>query len=68
MQTPLINSVAIEPIDTSVAYTGGNIDHGNQNFISEEEKNAFLSSPKTPVKDKKPLVCPGAPERKKVSF
>jgi len=68
MQTPLMNSVAVEPINTNVAYTGESLEHGNQNFISQDEKAAFLSAPKTPVKPKRELVCPGAPERKKVTF
>jgi hypothetical protein len=68
MQTPLMRAITPEPINTDVAYTGASLDHGNQNFISQEEKDAFINAPKTPVKVKKPLVCPGAPERKKLSF
>jgi hypothetical protein len=63
-----MRAITPEPINTSVLYTGQSLDHGNQKFISKEEKEAFLSAPKTPVKITKPLVCPGAPERKKVTF
>jgi len=68
MQTPLMRAITPEPINTDVAYADAGLDHGNQKFISQEEKNAFITAPKTPVKPKKPLVCPGAPERKNLTF
>lgn len=68
MQSPVMRTVTPEPIDTTIVFTGESLNHGNQNFIPKEEKDAFLSAPKTPVKERKPLVCPGAPARKKAPF
>lgn len=56
--------IAPTPIDTVVQFTGQSIDFGTPNFIEPSEAAAFMPAPKTPMKEKMPLVCPGAPARK----
>ena len=53
------------PINTAVPFVGEAIAFGTPNFIDPNEATAFMQAPKTPVKPKKKLECPGAPERMK---
>lgn len=53
------------PIDTTVPFVGEACAFGTPNFIDPKEASAFMEAPKTPVKEKKKLECPGAPARKR---
>ncbi len=53
------------PIDTTVPFVAEAIAFGTPNFIDPKEASVFMEAPKTPVKPKKKLECPGAPERKR---
>ena len=64
MNIPLMRNTP-EPIDTSVPFVEERCGFGPANFIDRFEAISFIDAPKTPVKEKRKPVCPGAPERLK---